>query len=71
MASSPASMRRRFSPKARWMASVSARTGSSARSGMAARCSGFEPPPSRNEPALATASMTGRGATVQVVRQPG
>ena len=33
-------------------------TCASSSSGIAARCSGFEPPPSRNEPALATASMT-------------
>jgi hypothetical protein len=32
---------------------------------------GREPPPSRNEPAEETASMTFFGPTVQVTRQPG
>ena len=38
---------------------------------MAARCKGLVPPPSRKDPALATASITVRGPTVQVTRQPG
>ena len=40
-------------------------------SGIAARCRGLLPPPSRNEPALASASTTRFGASVQVTRHPG
>src|SRR2546425_762063 len=61
----PASRRSRLPRKAAWMALVSATTCASSSSGMAARCSGLEPPPSRNEPALATASMTRLGPIVQ------
>ncbi len=53
------------------MARVSASTCASSSSGMAARWSGRLPPPSRKLPALDTASMTERGPTVQVTRQPG
>ena len=37
----------------------------------AACCIGREPPPSRNDPALASDSMTLLGPTVQLTRQPG
>ena len=53
------------------IAAVSARACSAVTTAQAARCIGFEPPPSRNDPALATPSMIARGATVQVMRQPG
>jgi hypothetical protein len=68
--SSRRSIRARFSPKAWWMARVSASTWASLRSEMAARCKGLLPAPSRKLPALATASITERGPTVQVTRQP-
>ena len=64
-------MRSRFSRNVALIASVSFCTTSSLSSGMAARWSGRDPPPSRNEPALATASITFSGPTVQVTRQPG
>jgi hypothetical protein len=37
----------------------------------AERCIGLLPPPSRNDPVLETASITARGPTIQVQRQPG
>ena len=53
------------------MATLSVPTRSGASRGMADRWSGLLPPPSRKEPLLATASMTGCGATIQVQRHPG
>ena len=38
---------------------------------MAERCSGLLPPPSRKEPLLETASITGCGATIQEHLHPG
>ena len=64
-------MKSRFARNVFWIALVSAMTCSSFKSGIAARCSGFDPPPSRKEPALANASVALFGPIDQVTRQPG
>jgi hypothetical protein len=54
-----------------WIARVSASVACGSSSSIALRCKGRVPPPSRNEPADATASMIRFGATVHVTRHPG
>ncbi len=60
-----------FRRNAARMAAVSALATSGESRGIAERCSGLLPPPSRKLPVLDTASITARGPTIQVQRHPG